>query len=76
MVAIGDEKLERQRLEVISGNARAGETVENDEKRVHLPQIAEKLRSRPGDVDHPHRRGRHLARADRCGEPVKPLVRI
>src|SRR5207248_6781328 len=43
MVAVGDEELKLQRLEVVGGDARAGEAVEDDEERVDLPQVAQKL---------------------------------
>src|SRR6478736_642906 len=61
VVAVGDEQLELQRLEVVGGNAGAGEAVEDDEKRVDLSQVAEQRRACPGNVDHAHRRGRDLA---------------
>ena len=41
VVAVGDQELELQRLEVVGGDARAREAVEDDEERVHLAQVAE-----------------------------------
>ena len=41
VVAVGDEQLEPQRLEVVVRNVRAGEAVEHDEQRVDLTQVPE-----------------------------------
>src|SRR5207244_4946622 len=51
VVAVRDEQLELERLEVIGGNARAGKAVENHQKRIHLAQVPEELRTRSGNVD-------------------------
>ena len=45
VVAVGDEELELQRLEVVRRNARAREPVEDDKQGVDLAQIAEQLRA-------------------------------
>src|ERR671922_2221348 len=39
VVAVGDEQLELQRLEIVRGHAGAGEAVEHDEQRVDLAQV-------------------------------------
>ena len=36
VIAVGDQQLEPQRLEIVGGIARAGEAVEDNEERVHL----------------------------------------
>src|SRR5438067_7291046 len=75
VVAVCHQQLELERLEVVGGDAGAGEPVEDDEERVHLPQIAEQLWTRPGNVDDAHGRRRDLPRIDRLGELLEPLVR-
>ena len=51
MVAVGDEQLEAQRLEVVRGHAGAREAVEDDEQRVDLAQVPEQRRPGAGHVD-------------------------
>ena len=75
MVAVRDEQLELERLEVIGGNARAGKAVENNEKGVHLAQVPEELRTRSGDVDDADGGRGDLPRAHGPGEPIETLVR-
>src|SRR5215468_7607091 len=74
VVAVGDEQLELQRLEVVGRNARAREAVEHHEERIDLSQIPEQLRPRPGNVDDPNSRRRDLSRTDRPGELLEALV--
>ena len=47
MVAVGDEQLELQRLEVVAGIPRPGPAVEDDEQSVDLAQVAEQRRPVP-----------------------------
>ncbi len=68
MVAVGDEQLELQRLEVVRRDARAGEAVEHDEQRVDLAQVAEQRRPGAAHLDDTHRGRRHLARLHDVGE--------
>src|SRR5581483_3256261 len=44
VVAVGDEQLELERLQVVVGDTRAREPVEHDEERVDLTQLPEQLR--------------------------------
>ena len=68
VVAVGDEQLELQRLEVVGRHPRAGEAVEHDEQRVDLPQVAEQRRPGAAHVDDADRGRRDLARVDDVGE--------
>ena len=64
VVAIRDEQLELQRLEIGCGLARAGPAVEHREQRVDLPQVPEQRGARTGHVDDANRGRRDLLRAD------------
>jgi hypothetical protein len=75
VLAVGEEELERERHPVLVRVARARPAVEDDEERIGLPQVAEKLGSRARDVDHAHGRRRHLLRLHHLRNPVEPLVR-
>src|SRR5581483_9770093 len=61
VVAVGDEQLELQRLEIVLRDARAREAVENDEERVYLAQLPEQLRPGTAHLDDPDRGRRDLA---------------
>ena len=74
MVAVVDEQLERERLEIGRGIGIGAEATEDDEQRVDLPEIAELRRGAAGDVLHPDRRRRHLARVDDLRKCVEPDV--
>ena len=74
MVAIGDEQLELQRLEIVRRNPRSGEAVEHDEKRIDLPQITQERRPRTAHLDDTDRRRRHLARLHDVGELLQAWV--
>jgi hypothetical protein len=64
MIAVGDEQLEAQRLQIVGRDARAGETVEHDEQRIDLAEVAEQLRAGPANLDDTDRCRRHLPCAD------------
>ena len=74
MVAVGDEQLELQRLEVVLRHARAGEAVEDDEQRVDLPQLAEQLRPGPGTSTTRTAAGVTLRACTTSRELVEPRV--
>ena len=74
VVAVGDEELELQRLEVVAGRRVIREAVEHGKDRVDLAEVPEELRPGAGDVDDADRGGRHLLRMDERGEPVEVLV--
>ena len=48
VVAVGDEQLEPERLEVVRGRGVVGEPVQHREDRVDLPEVSEELRPRAG----------------------------
>jgi hypothetical protein len=64
VVAVGYEKLEAERLEIVGRNARAGESIEHDEQRIDLAQVAEQLRAGPANLDDTDRCRRHLPSVD------------
>ena len=64
VIAIGDEQLELERLEVVGGRRVRREAVEHREDRVDLAQVAEQRRARARDVDDADRRRRHLPGRD------------
>ena len=84
VIAVGNEELELQRLEIVVGNPRAGPVVEHGEERVDLAEVSEELRAGPGNVDDADRRGRHLLRLHDVGElpseleplTTKPLLEL
>ena len=75
VVAVGDEQLELQRLEIVVRDARPREAVEHDEQRVDLAQVAEQRRAGAAHLDDANRRGRDLARIDDVGELLQPRIR-
>ena len=76
VVAVGDEQLELQRLEIVGGNLRAGEAVEHDEQRVDLPKVAEQRRPGPAHLGDADRRRRHLARLDDVRQLLQARIGI
>ena len=75
VVAIGDEQLEAQRLEIVVRDVRAGEAVEHDEQRVDLTQVAEQRRPSSANFDDADRRRRDLARLDDVRELLQARIR-
>src|SRR6478735_4191074 len=74
VVAVGDEQLELQCLEIVVRRRAVGEAVEHREDGVDLTEVAEKLRSRARNVHDADRCRRHLLRLDELGEPAEALV--
>src|SRR5436305_394129 len=74
-VAVGDEQLELQRLEVVGRNAGAGEPVEHDEQRVDLAQVAEKRWTGAAHLHDADRGRRDLARSDNLGQLLQAGIR-
>ena len=74
VVAVGDEQLELEVLEVVRGRRAVRVRVEHDEQRVDLAQRPQQRRPGAGHVLHADRRRRDLARGDDDGELVEPLV--
>ena len=62
VIAVCNEQLELQRLEVVIRNTRTGEAIEHDEERVDLTQIPEQCRPGAAHFGHANRRRRDLAR--------------
>ena len=75
VVAVGDEQLQLQVLEVARRIGVGREAVDDDEQRVHLAQVPEQRRAGAGHVLHADRRGRDLLRRDDLRQRVEPLVR-
>ena len=61
VVAIGDQQLQRERLEVTCGIGVRPEAAQHDEQGVDLPQVAELRLAGAGNVLDPDRRRRDLA---------------
>ena len=74
VIAVRDEQLELERLEVVGRCRPVREPVEDGEDRVDLPEVAEQLRAGAGHVDDADRGRGHLAGGDELGEPTEPLV--
>jgi hypothetical protein len=74
VVAVGDEQLELQRLEVRRRIARPRPAVEDGKQRVVLPQVPEQRCSGSRYVDDPHRRRRHLLGVDDVREPAEACI--
>ena len=74
VIAVCDEQLELERLEVVVRCRPVREPVEDGEDRVDLPEVAEQLRTGAGHVDDSDRRRGHLAGGDELGEPPEPPV--
>ena len=74
VLAVGDDELEAERLEVGGGIGLVGEAVEHGEERIGLTKLAGNLRA-PGHVDDSDRGRRRLLRADDLREPVESVVR-
>jgi hypothetical protein len=75
VVAVRDEELELQRLEIRRRIARAGPAVEHGEQRVDLAQVPEQCRARSRHVDDANRCGRDLLRGHDAGELIEARVR-
>ncbi len=74
VVAVGDEQLELERLEIGSRIRARREAVGDGEHGVDLPQTAQEGRPGTRHVDDPQRRRRDLARADELRELRQPRV--
>jgi hypothetical protein len=74
VLAVGDDQLEPERLEVRWGIRALGEAIEDGEQRVGLPQLARNLRA-TRHVDDADRRRRDLLRADDLCQPIEAIVR-
>jgi hypothetical protein len=74
VVAVRDEELERQRLEVRGRIARAAERVEHHQERVDLTEVPEELGTRAGNVHDAHGRRGDLLRVDDLREPEEAAV--
>ena len=74
VIAIRDEQLELERLEVVGGRRVGREAVEHREDRVDLAQVAEERRARARNVDDADRRRRHLPSRHERGEPREAVV--
>jgi hypothetical protein len=74
VVAIGDEQLELQALEIDVRVGASREAVRNRHESVDAAQVPEQPRPRSRHVDHPRGGLRHLRRGDHLGDPVEPLV--
>jgi hypothetical protein len=75
VLAVGEEQLELERREVVSGLACPRPAVGDDEERVDPAQVAEELRAGAGRVDDPERGRSHLARAEDSRDLCQPFVR-
>ena len=75
VIAIRDEQLELQRLEIGRRLARARPAVQHGEQRVDLPEVPEQRRARAGHVDDANRGRRDLLRRDDARELIEALVR-
>ena len=73
MIAIGDDQLETQRLEIGPGIRLFREAVEHGEKSISLPELTGDLGT-SRNVDDPDGRRGHLLRADDLGEPFEAVV--
>ena len=71
MVAVGDEQLEIERLQVAGGIGAGREAVRDRQDRIDLAKPAEQRRPGSGHVDDADRRGRDLPRA----APARPAPR-
>ncbi len=71
VVAVGDEQLEPQRLEVVRGDPRPREPVEDDEQRIDLAKVAEQLRTGSSHLDDPDR-----GRASPCADRMASAIRV
>src|SRR3954447_5796940 len=68
VIAVGNEKLEPQRLQVVCGITGTRPVVQNGEQSINLAQVAEKLSARSWNVDHADRGGSHLLRLHDLGQ--------
>jgi hypothetical protein len=74
MIAVGDDHLELQRLEIAAGIGIVREAVEDGEESVRLAQAPGEVGGRRGHVDDADRRGRRLLRADERREAIETVV--
>ena len=75
VVAIGDDHLQLQGLEIARGIGVLREPVDDGQQRVGLPEPAGNVDLRRGHVDDADRRRRDLARPDELREATDPIVR-
>ena len=73
VLAVGDDQLEAERLEVGAGIGFLGETVEHREERISLAKLAGDLRA-AGHVDDPDRGRCRLPRAHDLSKPAESVV--
>ena len=74
VVAVGDEQLELERLEIVVRGRRPRRSREHDEQRVDLPEVPEQRGAGAGHVLDADRRRRDLARLDDLGQRAEALV--
>ena len=74
MIAIGDDHLELQSLEIASGIGVIREPVHDREQRVHPPQVTRDLRAGAGDIDDADRGGSDLPGSDDGSEARDVVV--
>src|SRR5262249_46965158 len=75
MIAICDEELELQRLEIVTRRPGTRESVQHDEQSIDLTQISEQRRTCPAHLDDANRRRRHLSSVDDLCDTGQPFVR-
>ena len=74
VIAVGDEQLEAERLEIAVRIRVRPEAAQDDEQRVDLAQVSELRVAAAGDVLHPDRRRRDLARVHDLGQRLEAVV--
>ena len=74
VVAVRDEQLELERLEIVRRHAGAREAVEDDEERVDLAQVAEQLGPGAANLGDPNRGRRHLPGLHHVGELLQARI--
>ena len=75
VIAVGDDELELDRLQVVGGIRLRAEVVQHGDQGVRLAQLAEDGRAQTGRVDEPDRRRRRLGGALDLRDGIEPLVR-
>jgi hypothetical protein len=74
VVAVGDDQLKPEALDVRGGVRSTREAIQDGEERVGLTELARDLGPPPGHVDDPDRGGCRLLRPDEGRELLEPLV--
>ena len=74
VVAVGDEQLELERLQIVPWACLGREAIGDREEGVDLTQVPEQRRARPRHVLHADRCRRDLLRVDDPGELPEPVV--